>query len=146
MQGPGHVPAPLPSAAPRRRPLVLLAEDDAEFRHLLASLLAEDGCEVVEAEDGLALLASIENTLTVRRERPDAFLVVADVRMPGLTGLDVLAILRCAKWPTPVILITAFGDEATHAEGHELGAAAVFDKPFNVDELRATVRETIAPR
>jgi len=140
------MPAPAPGAPPRRQPLVLLAEDDAEFRHLLATVLAEEGYEVVEAEDGLALLASIEDTLTVRRERPEAFLVVADVRMPGLTGLDVLTILRCANWATPVILITAFGDEATHAEGRELGAVAVFDKPFNVDALRATVLETIPPR
>ena len=139
------VPAPAPDAPPRRHPLVLLAEDDADFRHLLASVLEEDGYEVVQAGDGLALLASIENTLTVRRERPDAFLVVADVRMPGLTGLDVLAILRCANWATPVILITAFGDEATHSEGHELGVVAMFDKPFNVHELRATVLETIPP-
>ena len=140
------MPAPAPGAPPRRQPLVLLAEDDAEFRHLLATVLEEEGYEVVEAGDGLALLASIEDTLTVRRERPEAFLVVTDVRMPGLTGLDVLAILRCANWATPVILITAFGDEATHAEGRELGAVAVFDKPFNVDALRATVLETIPPR
>jgi len=104
--------APAPDTLHRRQPLVLLAEDDAEFRRLLVSVLEEAGYEVVEAEDGLALLATIEDTLTVRRERPDAFLVVADVRMPGLTGLDVLAILRCANWATPVILITAFGDEA----------------------------------
>ena len=140
------MPAPAPGAPPRRQPLVLLAEDDAEFRHLLATVLEEEGYEVVEAGDGLALLASIEDTLTVRRERPEAFLVVTDVRMPGLTGLDVLAILRCANRVTPVILITAFGDEATHAEGRELGAVAVFDKPFNVDALRATVLETIPPR
>ncbi len=137
--------APASDALHRRQPLVLLAEDDAEFRRLLVSVLKEDGYEVVEAEDGLALLATIEDTLTVRRERPDAFLVVADVRMPGLTGLDVLAILRCANWATPVILITAFGDEATHAEGRELGAVAVFDKPFNVAQLRAAVLETMPP-
>src|SRR5439155_324566 len=95
-----------------------------EFRRLLVSVLKEDGYEVVEAEDGLALLATIEDTLTVRRERPDAFLVVADVRMPGLTGLDVLAILRCANWATPVILITAFGDEAWYVLG-PLNSAAV---------------------
>jgi DNA-binding response OmpR family regulator len=138
-------PLPAPDAPPRRHPLVLLAEDDAAFRHLLASVLEQEGYEVVEAQDGLALLASIENTLTVRRERPDGFLVVADVRMPGLTGLDVLAILRCANWRTPVILITAFGDEATHAEGCELGAVAVFDKPFNVEDLKAMVLETVPP-
>src|SRR5690242_8054084 len=138
-------PAPAPEPPPRRRPLVLLAEDDAEFRRLLASVLAEDGYEVVEAEDGLALLATIEHTLTIRRERADAFLVVADVRMPGLTGLDVLAILRCANWRTPVILITAFGDEATHAEGRDLGAVAVFDKPFDVERLRAAVLDAMPP-
>src|SRR5205809_7993044 len=98
------VPAPAPDAPPRRQPLVLLAEDDAEFRHLLASVLEEDGYQVVEAEVGLALLATIEETLTVRRERPAALLVVAVVRMPGLTGLDVLALLRCATSAPPVIL------------------------------------------
>jgi CheY-like chemotaxis protein len=128
-----------------RRRLVLLAEDDAAFRRLIASVLAGEGYEVVEAADGLALLAHIESILTVRRERADSFLVVADIRMPGLTGLDVLAILRCANRTTPVILITAFGDEATHAEGRELGAAAVLDKPFNVQELRAAVVETMPP-
>ena len=137
--------APASDALPRRQPLVLLAEDDAEFRRLLASVLAEDGYEVLEAEDGLALLATIEATLTVRRERPEGFLVVADVRMPGLTGLDVLAILRCAHWATPVILITAFGDEATHAEGRELGAVAVFDKPFSMEQLRCAVLQTLPP-
>jgi DNA-binding response OmpR family regulator len=99
----------------------------------------------VEAEDGVALLANIETTLTLRRERAHSFLIVADIRMPGLTGLDVLAILRCANCTTPVILITAFGDEATHAEGRELGAAAVFDKPFNVEDLRSAVVETMPP-
>jgi DNA-binding response OmpR family regulator len=125
--------------------LVLLAEDDDAFRHLIASILAQDGYEVLEAADGLGLLANIESTLTVRRERADGFLVVTDVRMPGLSGLDVLAILRCANRTTPVILITAFGDEATHAEGRELGAAAIFNKPFDVEKLRSTVLETIPP-
>ena len=52
------------------------------------------------------------------------------------TGLDVVAGLRRAEWITPVIIITAFGDEATHAEAQRLGAAAVFDKPFDVNDLR----------
>ena len=135
-----------PATAPSgRRPLVLLAEDDAPFRRLIASVLAEDGYEVLEAGDGLGLLANIETTLGVRGERAESFLVVADVRMPGLSGLDVLAILRCADWNTPVILITAFGDEATHAEGRDLGALAVFDKPFGVDLLRSAVREAMPP-
>jgi len=123
------------------RPLVLLAEDDAEFRHLLVCVLEAEGYEVLQAADGMELLANIEAS----RARPDPFLIVADVRMPGLGGLDVLAILRCADWNTPVILITAFGDEATHAEGRDLGALAVFDKPFGVDLLRSAVREAMPP-
>ena len=128
-----------------RRRLVLLAEDDPAFRRLIASVLAEEGYEVIEAADGPSLLAQIESTLNVRRERADSFLIVADIRMPGLTGLDVLAILRCANRTTPVILITAFGDEATHAEGRELGAVAVLDKPFNVQELRTAVVGAMPP-
>ena len=123
--------------------VVLLAEDDQAFRQLLASVLAADGYEVVEATDGVSLLAKIESFLAARDAPADSFLVVADVRMPGLSGLDVLAILRCANWRTPVILITAFGDEATHAEGRELGAAAVFDKPFDIHALRTAVAEAI---
>jgi DNA-binding response OmpR family regulator len=125
--------------------LVLLAEDDAAFRRLIASVLEAEGYEVVQAVDGVELLAKLESVLTARRQRPDAFLVVADVRMPGLSGLDVLAILRCANCATPVILITAFGDETTHMEGRELGAAAVFDKPFDVDALRGAVLEAMPP-
>jgi DNA-binding response OmpR family regulator len=132
------------TTARERQRLVLLAEDDAAFRRLIASVLAEEGYEVMEAADGVALLANIESTLT-GRERCEPFLVLADVRMPGLGGLDVLAILRCADCATPVILITAFGDEATHAEGRELGASAVFDKPFDLDALRAAVLDTMPP-
>ena len=128
-----------------RRRLVLLAEDDAPFRRLIASVLEADGYEVVQAVDGVDLLANLEAILTSRRERADAFLVVADVRMPGLGGLDVLAIMRCANCVTPVILITAFGDETTHMEGRELGALAVFDKPFDVDALRGAVLEAMPP-
>ena len=127
---------------PGDRRLVLLAEDDAPFRRLVASVLEEVGYQVVEAADGLALLANVERA---RRERRDTFLVVTDIRMPGLTGLDVLAILRCANWPTPVILITAFGDEMSHSEGRELGATAVFDKPFDVHALRTAVVEAFPP-
>ena len=129
----------------RGQSVVLVAEDDPAFRRLIASVLADAGYEVLEAADGVALLALIESTLTRRRGRADSFLVVADIRMPGLGGLDVLAILRCANWATPVILITAFGDDMTHAEGRELGAAAVFDKPFNIDELRSAVLEMLPP-
>jgi DNA-binding response OmpR family regulator len=133
---------PVEDGSPTR---VILAEDDAPLRRLLASVLAHDGYEILEARNGIELLAHIEQTLFARRERVDAFLIIADIHMPELTGLDVLAILRCARATTPVILITAFGDDETHAEARELGARAVFDKPFDIDALRTAVMETLPP-
>jgi DNA-binding response OmpR family regulator len=55
----------------------------------------------------------------------------------------MLASLRTAECSVPVVLITAFGDEATHAQALRLGAAALFDKPFDVDDLRAAVSRMI---
>jgi DNA-binding response OmpR family regulator len=126
-------------------PRVLLAEDDAQMRLMLASALRRDGCEVIEVSDGWELLRYLtENRLeslpsldTGASRRID--LLISDIRMPGRSGLDILAGMRWADWPMPVILITAFGDSQTHAEARRLGAAAVFDKPFDLDDFRTAV-------
>lgn len=120
---------------------LLLAEDDFELRELLACVLRADGHEVVEARDGNELwqLLSGQSSGEVR---PFA-LVVSDVRMPGLTAFDVLSRLQRAVAETPVILITAFGDQTTHLRALRLGASRVFDKPFDCDELREAVHETL---
>ena len=124
------------SSAPAR---LLLAEDDFELRDLLASVLRADGHEVVEARDGNELWALLSGD---PGERPFA-LVVSDVRMPGLTAFDVLTRLQRSWTGTPVILITAFGDQTTHLRALRLGASRVFDKPFDCDELREAVHETL---
>lgn len=54
--------------------------------------------------------------------------------MPGLTGLEILEDLRDFKGFRPMILITAFGDESTHRKAKKLGAAAMLDKPFEIDD------------
>ncbi len=123
---------------------VLLAEDQPEMRSLLRSALVRDGYEVIEAEDGPSLIRAIISGLLDEHARaPD--LIITDVRMPGFTGLEVLARLRREEWSTPVILITAFGDEALHAEAARLGATCVLDKPFEVEDLRAAVRGLLKP-
>jgi DNA-binding response OmpR family regulator len=135
------------SVSPAR---LLLAEDDLELRELLAYVLRADGHEVVEARDGHELL----EILSVGMERGAAdepfALVVSDVRMPGLTAFDVLTRLQPALTNTPVILLTAFGDQTTHLRAQRMGASRVFDKPFDFDDLRAAVQETLhqtaAPR
>lgn len=137
-----HPSAPSLALARRR---VLVAEDDPSLRRLIAAVLRDAGYEVVEAQDGVQLLEQIERQLAGQRARSDSFVVVTDVNMPGLTGLDVLAILRCAFARTPVVLITAFGDAETRSEARDLGAVTVLDKPFDVNVLRAVVEEAALP-
>jgi DNA-binding NtrC family response regulator len=117
---------------------VLVAEDDPAMRDLLASALRDDGHEVLEARDGVDLLRLLATTGPSVDDFP-VDVIVSDVRMPGTSGMEALTILRRFSRSLPVVLITAFGDLATHAEATRLGAAAVFDKPFDIDQLRSTV-------
>ena len=141
-------PEAIGTAAEQSKPSparVLLAEDDFELRELLACVLRADGHEVVEARDGHELWALLSRATDVRAEGGEApfSLVVSDLRMPGLTAFDVLSQLQCSLTETPVILITAFGDQSTHLQALRLGASRVFDKPFDCDELREAVHETL---
>jgi two-component system KDP operon response regulator KdpE len=80
---------------------VLVAEDDDAFRRLVASSLEADGFEVWQARDGDELLGEIESVLAHAPDGADSCIVVVDMNMPGLGGLDVLAVLRCASVSTP---------------------------------------------
>jgi len=126
--------SPSTAVAPRRRH-VLVAEDDTRMRQLLAAMLRRAGFEVTEAKNGAELLDCIGNLGATPTRSID--LIISDIRMPMLSGLDVLTEARWDRWDIPVILITAFGDEDTHAEARRLGAAAVFDKPFELDVIRS---------
>ena len=118
---------------------VLLAEDDREFRRLIAKTLRNDGYEVVEADDGVALLEQYASALLADGDLNDVFdLIVTDVRMPGWTGLTILDGLRSAGCNTPAIVMTAFGSDALRAGASRLGAV-VIDKPFDLDELRQAI-------
>ena len=125
------------SALPRIAARVLLAEDDRELRTLMAEALRRDGLDVVEVEDGRALVDRLADAVSADGALDGFDLVVSDVRMPGFTAIDVLTALRPFLKRTPVVLITAFGDPRTHARARGLGAAAVLDKPFDIDDLRA---------
>jgi DNA-binding response OmpR family regulator len=113
---------------------VLLAEDDDDMRVFLCAALREAGYAVEAVKDGNALLDRIANGLLAKKQvLPD--IVISDIRMPGWSGIDVLASLRQSDWSMPVILITAFGDDKTHALAARLGAATLLDKPFDIEEL-----------
>lgn len=115
-------------------PLLVLAEDDDELRALLAGALRHAGYNVTELNNGSQLLRTLVTT-NLSAGPSDIALVISDIRMPGVSGLDALAGINWANWTIPVVLMTAFGDRETHAAAKQLGAVAVIDKPFELDEL-----------
>ena len=123
---------------------VLVAEDDAEMRSLVADALRGDGYEVVELVDGGRLLVDIAARMKDEDDANAVDVIVSDIRMPICTGLQILAAMRDARWRTPVILMTAFGDETTRRHAESLDAVLV-DKPFEMDDLRATVASCLLP-
>lgn len=121
---------------------VLLGEDDATFRGLLAGRLSSSGYAVAEASDGAQLLERLVDSAVGPSCRPDGYdLVITDVRMPGISGSDVLEYLRAGPWSgVPVILMTAFGDDAVHEAARRHGVLLVLEKPFSPDAMVSRVR------
>jgi len=123
-------------------PHVLLAEDDEANRWLLAQALMQAGFQVASCRDGLELLDKLAKSLG-----PGGLclydLIVSDIRMPKLTGLEALSRLPHNDGFPPMILITAFGDNDTEAQARELGAAALLKKPFELDTLVAATSELV---
>lgn len=120
----------------RDPPVVILAEDDVELRRMVGAALARRGCLVLEATNGMELAQLIiERGIAPQPWRGrSAEIVISDIRMPGVTGLEIAGMLRQVDWDLPMILVTAFGDAATHAECARLGVR-ILDKPFDIDEL-----------
>jgi CheY-like chemotaxis protein len=124
------------------RRVVLLAEDDMEMRLLLSLTLQKEGCSVIECKDGVDLLAQIGPLLKGENE-VEYDLIVTDIRMPGVSGLEVVEGLAGLPGGPPVILITAFGDVETHDHARQLGVAAVLDKPFEIEDFIKAVHDVL---
>ena len=122
-----------------RSPHVLLVEDDDDLRALLAMVLRSDGCEVFESPEGAGACTLIAQHAGEGSPVAPFDLVVCDLLMPGGSGIDVLQCLQAAGWRLPVIVVTATQDEALWASARRLGAAALFRKPFELDDLRLAV-------
>lgn len=131
---------------PPQASIVLIAEDDPLMRRLLAIALLRVGFTVVDVSDGEELDRWICRLVVRDHDDRCVDLIIADQRMPAMTGLDVLSHLRRVDHTTPFILITAFGDRGTHAEAARLGASCVLDKPFDFDTLRAVALRYALPR
>jgi CheY-like chemotaxis protein len=118
-------------------PRILLAEDDRELRELLAFCLYRAGYSVTSCDNGLDLLDRLEGS--GGRDGEPFDLVLTDLRMPALTGLEVLETFQDLPGRPPFICMTAFGDAATHEMAQKLGATLTIDKPFDLDDLIARV-------
>jgi len=110
---------------------VLVADDDPRLRNLLTWTLEQGHYRVVEAADGLAALE------VARSVNPD--LVLLDVGMPGMNGVDVCRQLRAENVISPILMLTGFGSEEDKIAGLEAGADDYQTKPFASKELLARV-------
>lgn len=113
---------------------VLLVEDEPKIVRLARDYLEQAGFQVTAGADGEQALRSI------RADRPD--LIVLDLGLPGMDGLDLLRTLR-REANTPVIILTARGEESDRVVGLELGADDYMVKPFSPRELVARVRAVL---
>ena len=121
---------------------ILLADDDLEMRKLLAWSLKRNGYQVVECSDGNSLMKKLG--LPRQYDLYQSFdLIISDIRMPGATGIQILESVQELDDFPPIILITAFPDEKTKKQVQQLGAAALFNKPFDVDELIDKVKRIL---
>ena len=117
---------------------ILVADDDASIRSLLKQLLADEGFAVHEASTGIEVVDK------VKESSPD--LVIMDVRMPELDGIEALARLKSTNPKTAVLIMTAFGSSNAAIRAMELGAFDYITKPFELDKISHTVKRVIEYR
>jgi CheY-like chemotaxis protein/ribosome-associated translation inhibitor RaiA len=122
---------------------VLLAEDDREMRRLLAWSMQQEGFSVTECRDGIELMKKLGLHGPVAGGT-DFDVIVSDIRMPGASGLQALSAARELEELPPVVFITAFADQTAFEEAVKLGAADVFAKPFDTNDLMRRLK-TLAP-
>ncbi|MGA8623038.1 MAG: sigma-54 dependent transcriptional regulator [Candidatus Sulfotelmatobacter sp.] len=119
-------------------PTVLIVEDEAKMRRLLELNLGEDGFNTLsagDAETGLKLLG--ENTVD---------LVVTDLKLPGIDGLEFLQAVKRQNAALPVVVMTAFGTVETAVEAMKAGASDYVLKPFSLSEMRMVIRKELDVR
>ena len=117
---------------------VLVVDDQSDMRWLLSRLLREQGFEVDTANDGVQVLSRVQ------QEAPQVILL--DLKMPQLDGLQALAQLKELVPEVPVIVITAYGDVPSAVQAMKLGAYDFLTKPFDNDELLYTVKRAVERR
>jgi DNA-binding response OmpR family regulator len=116
---------------------LLIIDDDQTLVDALAMVLHAEGFEVLSAHSGEAGLAVLSDT--------PVDLVVLDLRLPGMQGLEVLHKLREASPGLPVIIITAYCQEERRQEIEQLGVVAILCKPFASETILSLIAERLGP-
>ena len=125
----------MPNQPSSARSFIALVEDDPEISELIADLLQREGFDVGVCRDG----SDVDRLLSRRR----IDLALLDLMLPGEDGLSICRRLQSAPVPTPVIMVTAKGDDIDRIIGLEFGADDYLAKPFNPRELVARVRAVL---
>jgi two-component system response regulator PilR (NtrC family) len=124
-----------PASESGSKPRILIADDEPSLRDMLRIVLRRDGFDVLLAANGAEAIATLE------KERVD--LLLSDIRMPDVGGVDVLRAAKTLNRDIIAIMMTAFASTDSAVEAMRLGAVDYFTKPFNMDELRLKVRQHV---
>jgi len=122
--------------ARRSKPRILVVDDDASVRDAIEAVLADEGFEVLVARDGHEAVARVV------RSRPE--LVLLDVWMPEMDGIEVLARIKEVRADLPVIVLSGHGNVDMAVKATRLGASDFIEKPFSVDGLLSSITRALA--
>lgn len=111
----------------------MIVDDQYGIRILLQEVLSLDGYETIMAENGKEALRLFD------QHQPD--LVILDMKLPGMNGLDILRAIRKRSADVQVFMMTAYGELDMIKEATRLGVKRYFTKPFDIEQLRQSVRE-----
>jgi two-component system response regulator PilR (NtrC family) len=114
---------------------ILVIDDEQSMRDFLSIMLKKEGHDVVAAENGTDALKAVQTEIFD--------LVISDVKMPGLNGIDVLKTVKEVSPETVVIMITAYATAETAVEAMKLGAYDYITKPFKVDEIKLIIQKAL---
>jgi DNA-binding NtrC family response regulator len=114
---------------------VLVVDDDASLRRVMEMQLEEIGCDVLAAASGKEALAALEEVTPA--------LVITDLKIPGMSGIELLKLLRANQPEMTVIMVTAYGTVKTAVEAMKAGAYDYLTKPIDYDELALVVNRAL---